>query len=208
MEFNSWRPHFWRYLKSETTLPRGFLTLNNFRFMLQNVLRPPSWPKLPKRVFWKFFEKIFFSRNVLEWHNSARKLKKIEKKNFTLTNCSALCTRKTVRLKCEVLSKTMSNHHPLCPWMPNQCFRKSELPWISPEPVIEIRQKKTVLCSLFLILRPCYTSQSSFIDWYFFLTYMATQQDQLFYFNNSFLGCRDVQNVEKYYFYIYLSFSN
>ena len=102
----------------------------------------------------------------------------------------------------------MSNHHPLCPWMPNQCFRKSELPWISPEPVIEIRQKKTVLCILFSILRPCYTSQSSIKDWYFFLTYMASQQDQLFYFNNSFLGCGDVQNVEKYYFYIYLSFSS
>ena len=82
MEFNSWRPHFWRYLKSETTLPRGFLTLNNFRFMLQNVLRPPSWPKLPKRVFWKFFEKFFFSPNVLKSYNSARKFKKIEKKKF------------------------------------------------------------------------------------------------------------------------------
>ena len=55
--------------------------------MLKNDLRPPSWPKLPKTVFWKFLEKFFFSPNVLECYNSARKLKKLEKK-FTLTNCS------------------------------------------------------------------------------------------------------------------------
>ena len=30
LEFNSWRPHFWRYLKSETIIPQGFLTLNKF----------------------------------------------------------------------------------------------------------------------------------------------------------------------------------
>ena len=62
--------------------------------MFQNDLRSPSWPKLPKRVFWKFFEKIFFSPNVLKWYNSARKLKRFEEKNFTFTNCSGLDTWK------------------------------------------------------------------------------------------------------------------
>ena len=43
-----------------------------------------AWSILPKRVFWKFFEKSFFSPNVLKWHNSARKWKKINKKKSTL----------------------------------------------------------------------------------------------------------------------------
>ena len=56
--------------------------------MSKNVFRPPSWSKLPKSVFLKFF----FSPNVLEWHNSARKLKKNLKKIFLPLPTSGLDT--------------------------------------------------------------------------------------------------------------------
>ena len=44
--------------------------------------------KTAKKGFLKKFSKIFFSPNVLELHNSARKLKKFENKNFTLVQWS------------------------------------------------------------------------------------------------------------------------
>ena len=62
--------------------------------------------KIAKKGFLKIFWKIFFSSNVLECYNSARKLKKFEEKNFTLTNCSELDTARdenhavTVTYKC------------------------------------------------------------------------------------------------------------
>ena len=64
LEFYSYSSHFWWYLKSETTLPQGLLTLNNFAFMPDNDLRPHSWSKLPKRIFWHVAVLLFWFKTA------------------------------------------------------------------------------------------------------------------------------------------------